>query len=110
MAIDKGNSTAMYNLAMYYKDNNLLVEKIIDFYQHNVEITEDHITEMFTKCTMIDDKLMNLIRTVDLRLYENCPEYIKSMQNNYIQSIKNELDACKKCPKSLVNLVISFFI
>ena len=59
---------------------------------------------------MTDDKLMNLIQTVDLRSYNNCLKHIKSMQDNYIQSVRNELDVCDKCPKELVNLVISFFI
>ena len=59
---------------------------------------------------MTDNKLMNLIKTIDLRSYRNCPVHIKSMQNNYVQNIRNELNACHKCPKELVNLVIRFFI
>ena len=38
MAIDNDNWFAMYNLEMYYKNNNLFVKKIIDFYQHNIEM------------------------------------------------------------------------
>ena len=111
MAIDKDADTyIIYHLEDYYEEHNLFVEKINDLYQHNIEITEDHITEMFTKCKITDDKLMNLIQNIDLRSYKNCPEHIKSMQNNYIQSIKNELNACNKCPKELVNLTIDFII
>ena len=110
IAIDKGHLRAMTNLEIYYKKNNLFVEKIIDFHQHDVKITEKHIVEMFTKCKMIDDKLMNLIMTVDLRSYKNCPEHIKSMQNNYIQNVRNELNACHECPKELVNLTIDFIM
>ena len=62
MAIDKGNSYAMRSVVQYYKANILWIEKIIDFYQHNIEITEEYIIEMFTKCKIMDDKLMNLIR------------------------------------------------
>ena len=108
MAIDKGNTTAMYSLEMYYQVNDLWIEKIIDFYQRNVEITEDHVLEMFANCKMTDDKLINLIMTIDLRSYENCPKHIKMAQNYYILNIKNELNACAKCPKSLINLVTSF--
>ena len=108
MAVDKGCSHTMRNLGSYYNVNNLWIEKIIDFYQHNIEITDDHVLEMFTKCKITDDKLMDLIQTVDLRSYEHCPKIIKIAQNSYIQSIKNELTACNKCPKELVKLTISF--
>ena len=166
MAINKGNSYAMRSIVQYYKANNLWTEKIIDFHQHNIEITEEDITEMFTKYKMIyyilmnlirivisiilyfvnisitemftkyiiismilyfanisiteyhiikifrliDDKLMNLIRTVDLRSYKNCPKHIKSMQNNYVRCVRNELDVCVKCPKSLIDLTIDFIM
>ena len=110
MAISKDYLKAMTNITQYYENSNMFFEKIMDFYQHNIEITEDHIIEIFTKYKMIDNELMDLIRTVDLRSYKNCPEYIKSMQNNYIQSIKNELNVLNKCPKSLINLTIRFFI
>ena len=95
----------MNHIVQYYKTNNLFVEKIIDFFQYNIEITE-----MFTKYKIMDDKLMNLIRTIDLRSYKNCPEYIKIEHNSYIQSIKNQLNACRVCPKELVNLVIDFIM
>ena len=65
---------------------------------------------MFTKCKIMDDKLMNLIMTVNLQIYKNCPEHIKMAQNYYVQTVKNELAACTKYPKELVNLTIDFII
>ena len=110
MAIDKGDPRAINKLKTYYNNNNLWMEKVIDFYQHDIEINENHVVEMFEQHKLIDDKLMDLIMIVDLKSYENCPEHIKSMQNNYIQSIKNELNALNKCPKELVNLTIDFIM
>ena len=110
MAINNGYPNAMCIIIQYYNYNNLFIEKVIDFYQHNIEIMEHHIIKIFTKYKMTYDELMNLIMTVDLRSYKNCPEHIKSMQDNYIQSIKNELNACKKCPKELVNLTTDFIM
>ena len=110
MAIDKGYPFAITNLENYYKEHNLFVEKIIDFHQHDVKIIEKDVTEMFEKCKMTDEESINLIRIIDLRSYKNCPEYIKSMQDNYVRDVRNELDACVKCPKELINLTIDFFI
>ena len=80
----------MDKIAHYYETHNLWIEKIIDFYQHDIEITYNHVSEMFAKCKMTDDKLIDLIQTVDLRSYKNCPEYIKIIQNNYIRNMMNE--------------------
>ena len=110
MAIDKDHSTALKNLEYYYKKNKLLVERVIDFYQHNIEITEDDITETFAKCKMGDKQSINLIRTVDLRSYEKCPELIKIVQKYYIMEVTDELNACNRFSKDLVGLIVHFFI
>ena len=96
MAANKGHSISIFNLTVFYDDNNLFMDKIIDFYQYNIEIIEDHIAQMFEKCEMTNHKLM------DLRSYKNCPEHIKSMQDNYVQSVRNELNSCNVCPEELI--------